>query len=80
MTGGANGVRTFGTPCGANRKRIGTAKLDNGDERHPLAAIGPEPTISGPDSAESLSQDPRETREFSGRVTGRWCRVSATAD
>ena len=51
-------------PSGANWKRIGTAKLGNRDERHRLAAIGPELAVSGSDSAVPLFQDPAKAREF----------------
>jgi hypothetical protein len=67
-------------PSGANRKRIGTAKFGNRDERDPLAAIGPEPAVSGADAAPPLSQDPAKARELSGMVAGSGCKVSATAD
>ena len=51
-------------PAGANRKRIGTAKLGNRDERDQPPPIGPEPAVSGSDSAVPLSQDPAKAREF----------------
>jgi hypothetical protein len=64
--GGANGIRTSSLPCGANRKRIGTAKLGSRDKPAQLPAIGPEPVVSGPDSAVPLSQDPAKARRFLG--------------
>src|SRR5262245_54403723 len=68
LVGGANGngTRTSGIPCGANRKRIGTAKLGDRDKRDPLPAIGPEPAVSGAAPAVSLSQDPVKARRFLG--------------
>jgi hypothetical protein len=66
----ANGTRTSRIPSGANRKRIGTAKLGNRDERDPLPAIGPELAVSGSDSAVPPSQDPAKTREFLGYSRG----------
>src|SRR5262245_64839710 len=54
----------------ARRKRIGTAKLGNRDKRDPLPAIGPEPAVSGSDSARPLSQDPAKTRGFLGGSRG----------
>ena len=71
LVGGANGTRASGIPCGANRKRIGTAKLGNRDERDQLPAIGPELAVSGSDSAVPLSQDPRKRGCF---WDGRWSR------
>ena len=58
-------------PRGANRKRIGTAKLGKRDERDQLPPIGPELAVSGPDSAVALPQDPAKAREFLG-----WSRVA----
>jgi hypothetical protein len=63
---GANGIRTSSIPCGANRKRIGTAKLGNRDKPDQRPAIGPELAVSGPDSAVPLSQDPAKARRFLG--------------
>src|SRR5262245_52681401 len=80
LGGGANGIRTSSTPCGANRKRIGTAKLGNRDEREQLPAIGPELAVSGPDSAVPPLPRPRESAGVSGMVAGSGCKVSATAD
>ncbi len=57
--------------CGANRKRIRTAKLGNRDKRGQLPTIGPELTVSGSDPAVPLSQDPAKAREFLG-----WSRVA----
>jgi hypothetical protein len=53
-------------PSGANRKRIGTAKTGNRDERHPLPVIGLELAVSGSDPAVPLSQDPAKARRFLG--------------
>ena len=64
--GGAHGTRTSGIPCGANRKRIGTAKPGNRDKRDQLARIGLELAVSGADSAGPLSQDPAKARGFLG--------------
>ena len=59
-----------GTPCGANRKRIGTAELGNRDKHDPLAAVGRELAVSGPDSAGPLRQDPAKARRFLGCSRG----------
>src|SRR5262245_58442962 len=53
-------------PQGANRKRIGTAKLGNRDKRDATPAMGPELAVSGPDSAVPAPQDPAKAREFPG--------------
>ncbi len=41
LVGGANGIRTSGTPCGANRKRIGTARFGNRDKPAAVGAARP---------------------------------------
>ncbi len=71
LVGGANGIRNSSPPRGANRKRIGTAKVGDRDKRDRLLAIGPELAVSGSDSAEPLAQDPAKAREFLG-----WSRVA----
>jgi hypothetical protein len=66
----ARAIRTSNTPSGANRKRIGTAKTGNRDERHPLPVIGLELAVSGSDPAVPLSQDPAKARRFLGCSRG----------
>jgi hypothetical protein len=66
MQTGANGMRTSSTPCEANRKRIGTAKIGGRDERDPRPAIGLERAVSRPDWPVPLSQDPAKSRDFPG--------------
>ena len=59
-----------GIPSGANRRRIGTVELGKRDERDQLPVIGPEPAVSGSDSAVPPSQDPAKAREFLGGSRG----------